>query len=91
MQHQRWESIKENKKTSSRPRESDEEKKGREHALDQESDQEKKKKRKHALNQESDQEKKTFFFSYFLIFFYKFPPQDGGTRETIIVCPRDCR
>ena len=75
--------LQESKKTRTRPRKRSRKQKK------QELDQEKiKKSRKQELNQESDQAKrKTFFFldhflgqvlvflsSYFLVFFYKFPP-----------------
>ena len=63
---QRWEFIKENKKTFDQESDQEKNKKERKHALDQESDQEKtitvKKERKHGLDQESD-----FLLSCFLL------------------------
>ena len=64
----RWEFIKENKKTRTRPRKWSR-KKERKYALDQKIFQKKKR------SQPRKRPKKTSFFSsYFLVFFYKFPP-----------------
>ena len=54
-------------------------KKKRKHALDQESDQEKpitvkKEKEKTLSTKKATKIKTSFFFSHFLVFFYKFPP-----------------
>ena len=77
----RWEFIKENKKTRFQPRKrSRKKKKVRKHALNQESDQEEKKNNfflfvfDHFLGRELV----FFLFSYFLVFFYKFSPQQSS-------------
>ena len=51
----------------------------------QESKKKRKKERKQELDQENDQEKKVFLFSYFLVFFYKFPPLFVCTLFIIIM------